>query len=47
LLRVTEAKAYMISLRPWKPGLRIERVPAPSTRDMLPKTRMMIGVDST
>ncbi len=33
LLLATEAKAYVISKSPWKPGLRIELVPAGITRD--------------
>ena len=47
LLLVTEAKAYVISLKPWNPGLRIELVPAGITREMLPSTRVTIGIVST
>src|ERR1035441_7478118 len=47
LFWATDAYAYMISDRPWKPGLRMDRVPAPSTRDALPTASTTVGIVST
>jgi hypothetical protein len=47
LFCATEANAYMTSVRPCMPGLRMLLVPGPMTRDIPPRTRTVIGMTST